>query len=282
MRPPRILGAGDNVVDRYLSLGLMYPGGNAVNVAVLAARYGATSAYLGRVGNDAAGQLVLESLRAERVSTARVQVYDGMNAYANIELRNTDRVFIGASKEGSLFSLSADDLEYAAGFDLVHTAYSADLIGSIPALADRALVSYDYGNRFTGPNEALLRHLFLATVSGSGRTAAEGQQLARALVEAGATYGLVTLGSEGAVLAKGSQVWRANPEPIAAVDTLGAGDSFVATLLVGLLSGDDEQDTLSRAAAHAALVCTYHGAFGHEAAISSEPIDSELITLREN
>jgi fructoselysine 6-kinase len=260
----------------------MYPGGNAVNVAVLAARYGARSAYLGRVGNDAAGQLVLDSLRAEGVSTARVQVYDGMNAYANIELRNTDRVFVGASKEDSLFTLSADDLDYAAGFDLVHTAYSADLVGDIPALAKRARVSYDYGNRFTEPNEELLRHLFLGTVSGGGRTAAEGEQLARALVEAGATYGLVTLGSDGAVLAKGSQVWCAGPEPVAAVDTLGAGDSFVATLLVGLLSGDDEQGTLSRAATHAALVCTYHGAFGHEAALPSEPIDSELIILGEN
>ena len=41
----------------------MYPGGNAVNVAVHARRNGATSAYLGAVGTDRAGQVVLAALR---------------------------------------------------------------------------------------------------------------------------------------------------------------------------------------------------------------------------
>ena len=36
----RLLGAGDNVADRYLHKAMQYPGGNALNVAVFAARLG--------------------------------------------------------------------------------------------------------------------------------------------------------------------------------------------------------------------------------------------------
>ena len=49
-------------LDRYVEAGYMYPGGNAVNVAVHARRNGATSAYLGAVGTDRAGQVVLAAL----------------------------------------------------------------------------------------------------------------------------------------------------------------------------------------------------------------------------
>ena len=49
----RIVGVGDNVLDRYIDQGLMYPGGNAVNVPVLALRFGAeAAAYVGTVGDD--------------------------------------------------------------------------------------------------------------------------------------------------------------------------------------------------------------------------------------
>ena len=67
---PSLLAVGDNVVDRYVEAGYMYPGGNAVNVAVHARRNGATSAYLGAVGTDRAGQVVLAALR-RRASTRR-------------------------------------------------------------------------------------------------------------------------------------------------------------------------------------------------------------------
>ena len=43
-----LLTLGDNVVDRYLERGVLYPGGNAVNVAVHGRRCGAGAAYIGR------------------------------------------------------------------------------------------------------------------------------------------------------------------------------------------------------------------------------------------
>ena len=75
----RILGIGDNTVDIYVDQGMEYPGGNAVNVAVLARRLGAETSYLGCLGRDALGDLVHECLVAEGVDVSRCRRIDGPN-----------------------------------------------------------------------------------------------------------------------------------------------------------------------------------------------------------
>lgn len=52
----------------------MFPGGNALNVAVFCKRYGVNkSSYLGIVENDAAAENVLNALRQEDVDIAKVR-----------------------------------------------------------------------------------------------------------------------------------------------------------------------------------------------------------------
>ena len=60
-----LIGVGDNTVDRYIDMGMMYPGGNAVNVSVFFKRMGGEASYLCWLGDDSRGRLVLDSLRAE-------------------------------------------------------------------------------------------------------------------------------------------------------------------------------------------------------------------------
>ena len=64
---PALLGIGDNVVDFYKDRGEFFPGGNALNVPVLAKRYGlARAGYIGLVGNDAEGAHVRAALERQR------------------------------------------------------------------------------------------------------------------------------------------------------------------------------------------------------------------------
>lgn len=67
----KIAGIGDNVIDRYMNMGIMFPGGNAVNVAAHAALLGAEAAYVGSIGADREGKILknaLESLGVEFIS----------------------------------------------------------------------------------------------------------------------------------------------------------------------------------------------------------------------
>ena len=76
--------------------------------------------------------------------------------------------------------------------------------------------------------------------------------------------------------ARGSWIWLDGqwdehcPEPIHAVDTVGAGDAFTAALIAGLLRGDSLSTLHKRASRIAAYVCTQRGA---------TPMLSESITM---
>lgn len=266
----RILCAGDNVVDRYVDDGVMYPGGNAVNVAVHAARSGADAAYMGVLGDDPAGRHVLACLTEEGVSTELVAVKHGANAHADVRIVNNDRVFIGTDKGVSLFTPTEAQLSAMGHFDVVHTAYTAALRPSIPEISRRALVSFDFGDH-TSPLEAddILPHLFLAAFSASHMTEDQALATARRLVDAGSRYVLVTRGGEGAHLVCTRGDWYQPSIPVEVVDSLGAGDSFLAELLRGLVDNESIPQALQIAARTAARVCTQHGAFGHVTPIGS-------------
>lgn len=45
----------------------MYPGGNALNVAVLSHKFGINSSYLGVLGNDKGGRHLLEVLKKKEL-----------------------------------------------------------------------------------------------------------------------------------------------------------------------------------------------------------------------
>lgn len=54
----RVVGVGDNFVDRYWDENTMYPGGNSVNFAVYARQQGAFSAYCGVLAEDREARLI--------------------------------------------------------------------------------------------------------------------------------------------------------------------------------------------------------------------------------
>ncbi|GAA3667481.1 PfkB family carbohydrate kinase [Microbacterium marinilacus] len=260
----RLLGVGDNVVDRYRALGRMFPGGNAVNVAVFASRLGADAAYLGVVGDDEAGQTVLQSLRQESVGTGLVTVTEGPNAYADVDVVGTDRVFLGSSKGVSVFEPTDEQFAAMEAFDVVHAGYAGSFLPHVPEMARRTRVSFDFGSRFGLETAApVLPHLYLAAFSSSHRSDRESTELAQAAVAGGATYALATRGENGAYLASERWLIHQEADRVQVVDTLGAGDAFIASVLVGLLAGRDRRSVLAAASAHAAQVCLAHGAFGY-------------------
>lgn len=260
----RLLGAGDNVVDRYRSLGRYFPGGNAVNVAVFAARLGARSAYLGVVGDDEPGRHILGSLRREGVDITGVRIAHGPTAHADIDLIGGDRVFLGSDRGVAMFTPDAEQLEVMVGYDAVHCGYASAMLDAVPVLARRTRVSFDFGHRWSvGSVVPHAAHLYLASLSAGHLEVAETVRAVEQVVAAGARHVLATRGAAGAFLGGPHGVTYAKAEPVAAVDTLGAGDAFIATVLVHLFAGDPPEAAMADAAHQAALVCTDYGAFGY-------------------
>ena len=260
----KVLGAGDNVFDRYATLRTQFPGGNAVNVAVFAARLGVPAAYFGRVGSDDLGSALRDYLQAEGVDVTMLRVVEGRTATADVDLVGNDRVFIRSDKGVALFEPSEADLQAMADFDVVHAGYAGSLRPHIHAMAARTLVSFDFGARYDfAETLQFARHLHLASYSAGDRTDEEARRMVVQAVDAGAKYALATRGAAGSVFASSDGVHTQPAHPVRVVDTLGAGDAFIACLLVGLLRGEDIRSTLPAAAANAAHACFEHGAFGY-------------------
>ncbi len=264
----RLLAVGDNVVDQYPQQGVMYPGGNAVNVAVHARRLGADAAYLGAVGTDHAGDVVLEALRAEGVDTGRSRVVDGPNAAAVVHVVDGNRVFVAGDVGVSVFRLTADDLRAASTYDVVHTGECSNLEEQLPLLrrATRQL-SFDFSER---PWDYVQQHAPHATVaiwSAPDGDMSRARRQVELLRELGPQTAVVTMGSGGALVLEESLIHQPAP-PGDVVDTLGAGDALIARLLVGLARHEDVGTVLGEATAYATRSCAEHGAFGHETTLT--------------
>ncbi|MDW6021526.1 PfkB family carbohydrate kinase [Mesorhizobium sp. BAC0120] len=279
-RAVRILAFGDNVVDCYRDKDLMFPGGNCVNHAVFAHRAGAETAYVGAVCDDDAGRLIRQALIEEGVDVSSLRIEPGQTAYCVIETQDGERMFVGAHLGVSIIAPSAKDLARLPDFDAIHTGRSSHVDAWLPRFARATKVSYDLATVHDPARIAQVApHCFLIAFSGGGTSRDEALALGRRAHAAGASWSLVTRGVEGALLIGEAGVFEATASPVKAVDTLGAGDTFIATVLVGLLHRDQPNAILARAAAAAADTCLTSGAFGHPAPMSVDL--SNMMTLDE-
>ncbi|MEV0979364.1 PfkB family carbohydrate kinase [Streptomyces sp. NPDC049915] len=267
----RICGVGDNVVDRYPQRGLMYPGGNALNVAVHAARLGAGAAYLGVTGNDTAGAHIRAALAAEGLCLDRLRTADGPNAYATVYVEDDgNRTFGDCDATVSRFTPDAADLAWLRGFDLLHTGDCSHLEEELPRLAAACPVSFDFSDRPWAYAAPLLPYVHTAVFSRPDTDGKEALDLTGRAERAGVRLAVVTRGARGALIRYEGTAHHQDVVPVEATDTLGAGDSFLAALLVALHhEGRPLADAAARAAAYAAEVCTQPGAFGHPLAFEA-------------
>ncbi|MHC1782736.1 MAG: PfkB family carbohydrate kinase [Anaerolineaceae bacterium] len=263
----RILGVGDNTVDTYDHKRMKFPGGNAVNVAVLAHRYGAAAAYLGYVGKDESGSLILNSLRQEGLDVSRCkELEDIPTAYSSVNVVDGDRIF-GKSDAGAsqYIRLTEDDLTYIRTFDLVHTSVYSFLEGQLAELkAASRLLSFDLSQRCDPEYlQVVLPHCDITFLSLSAITNKERDRLMHEMLSYGPKLVVMTRGKEGSWVFDGSTLYHHDILPVETVDSLGAGDAFAARFLVETARGVSIPAAMELAAQSAAENCTHYGAYGY-------------------
>ncbi len=262
----KLIGVGDNVLDHYTDQGLMYPGGNAVNVAVYAKKMGLETAYLGSVGKDAPGKWLVDALSKEGVDVSYVKELEGKTNICHVALVEGDRTFVGSDRGVSdELYLTEEDFAFLSTFDLVHSSIYSRLENQLEELSKAAArLTFDFSNDSDAPyRKDVLPWVTAAFFSGSDMSEGEIEELFLECREAGVELCLVTRGSQGAILEyKGIRYYQ-GITPIEVVDTLGAGDGFIAALLVALYAHRlDPQTSMKKASEFAAKVCTDYGAFG--------------------
>jgi sugar/nucleoside kinase (ribokinase family) len=273
----KIIGVGDNVVDLYLHKNIMYPGGNAVNVAVYAGILGAEPAYLGIYGTDRAGGHIREVLRQKGIDQSRCRIVEGENGFSAVDLIDGDRTYVGGNDGGvsktSPLRFDADDLQYLAHYDLIHTSCYSHIVPELPKLRSAGpLISFDFSNRFTKEyGEQVCPYIDFALISCGSMPDDEISEVIETAHSAGCKTVLASMGRRGARLSAGGESYDQPAGKEKAIDTLGAGDAFFTGFIVSYLEADVSgktgnpeiiRESLRKAAEFATKICMWDGAFG--------------------
>ncbi|MFF0306957.1 PfkB family carbohydrate kinase [Streptosporangium sp. NPDC004379] len=281
----RVLGFGDNIVDRFVDRGVDYPGGNSVNVAVYARRLGLDAAYLGVFGDDDLGLFLREAIAAQGIAVDRCVVRAGESGVSTLRVDDGDRVFLGWNGGGVTVReplvLDEELLGYVSGFGLVHSSVYSGSEDELPKLAGLGpLVSFDLSSEeeFRSPAylDRVCPHADLVLLSCSHLDEAATRDLLADAVRRGARLALGTRGVDGAIACDGDVTVAAPAHPVTdpgrIVDTMGCGDAFLAGFAVSLLRGGwsagvrPRHDMIERAlrdgAEAACEQCLVEGAFG--------------------
>ena len=266
-----LLCIGDNVVDLYLDRGVFFPGGNALNVAVLTRRFGLGDVvYMGIVGNDREGDHVRACMLAEGLSTAHLRRVEGPNGKAQVTHdAQGDRVFVASNRGGIrrklMLRMDEDDLALIATKGHAHSSCFSYLEPELPRIRAAARgVSFDFSTLHDPAYLAqVCPHVTTAFLSGADLDDAAVSDLIKRVLGLGPQTVCVTRGDRGAIWARGQSRIDKAVVPANVVDTMGAGDAFIAGYLVARLRGDTPKEVLQYAAFCAAKACGWEGAWGY-------------------
>ena len=265
----KVLGIGDNVVDKYVHIQTMYPGGNAVNFSVFAKKLGVKAAFLGTFGDDKEAEHVEGVLKELEIDLSHCRHFSGENGCARVTLENGDRVFLGSNAGGvtreNPFQLTEVDIEYIKGFSIMHTglySHTGHILEELSTLG--VPLSFDFSDDFQQEeidrNISYVDHAFFSC---SHLSHEETEQFLKANRKKDGQILVATRGSDPAIAFDGKEYYYQAPDYVKAVDTMGAGDSFITAFLLHFLKSNDIAAAMMEAAAFAAKSCLVEGSFGY-------------------
>jgi len=244
------------------------------NLAIALSRLGISAGWVGLLGDDEPGQLVLDRIRGEGVDTSRVRRLGDhpTGLYLRERIGPATRVYYyRKGSAASTLAPGAFDPEYLEGAEFLH------LTGITPALSatcrDFVLwaareggtrVSFDvnYRSKLWGPEKASsfveellpdLDLLFFGDDEARALWGRDDESLVRELAASGPREVVLKRGEEGSLALIDGRIITQLAFPVEEVDPVGAGDAFDAGYLAGHLWGMDPEERLRVANAMGAM-----------------------------
>lgn len=262
--------------------GQLCPGGKAGNQAVQAARYGAQTFFVGRVGQDIFGYRLRQALADAGVDTTYLTVDDGAVTGFSPVLTGADGEYTSIIMPGASGKVGPAEIEAASEafarsavlllqgeITFSVSARAAELARSLerqvifnasPAPADPAAIPDALWSAVTillvnGTEAERLSGLTVADVPGAITASRTLRQ------RLGMPAVIVTLGGDGVVVLDEQGPRHVPAWPVSVVETIGAGDAFAGVLASEVASGSSLDEALPAALAAGALAVTRPGAY---------------------
>ena len=271
-----------------------YPGGAPANVAVAASRLGASTGFIGKVGNDAFGRSLADTLKKDNVDIKGLYYDDEQPttmAIVSVDASG-ERDFSFYRKPGADTQLTVEEAVEALA-DLPKILHVGSLsmttspgkeacVEAVKYAKDNgSVISYDPNYRAAlwdseehaiEMMKVLLPYADILKVSDEEMVMLTGtddfEDGSRALAEYGCGLVMVTLGADGVFVRMGSHTATVPGFSVEVADTNGAGDTFLGAMLMQIAKGVNGAedvwkqllDMVRYANKAASLTCSRHGA----------------------
>jgi fructokinase len=281
-KTPVIAGIGEilwDVLDNSEELG-----GAPVNFAYHAGALGAESYAISTVGDDKRGKAALGTLQKRQMSINHITVLEG--ATTGYVLAEVDEMGVASytfpdNVAWDRLSIRETTRDLAARLDAVcfgTLAQRSDIsrktvMAYLESVADSTLKVFDVNLRQHFYTESIIRSSLEAAnvvklnddeivhiAEMENLTGTEEAQLKTLVERYGLELAVLTCGGRGSLLVSASEISRHAGCKADIVDTIGAGDSFTATVILGLLKGCTLDTINEEANRVAAFVCSQKGA----------------------
>ncbi|NJD03542.1 MAG: carbohydrate kinase family protein [Ruminiclostridium sp.] len=236
----------------------LFTGGCAVNTAIDMARMGLNIAIIGKIGNDGFGKFLSGTLKDEKVDIKGLVAADGSNTSASLVTvdSNGERSFmhcVGANGEFSVNDINYDVIRdskivFVAGTMLMPTFDGEQCAGFLKKAKEMGKytvldTAWDSRGRWMKVLKPCMEYidLFIPSIEEAEQLSGKNdpEEIADVFLSMGVRTAVIKMGKKGCFIKDSNGEKHTIPtySKIKAVDTTGAGDSFVAGFLTGMTKG---------------------------------------------
>lgn len=256
-------GGGKSFAEDYKAA----PGGPAAAAGIAVAGLGHAAAFIGRLGNDQAGQDVVRYLTARKVDTSQIRLIENQTSQVS-------SVIIDQTGERQIINYSSSTLNSDPSWIPEDVIKSSDFLltdvrwpeGSehalklarkhnVPSLLDADIAPVDISHLVDLATYTVFSERGLETVSGIKNIT----EALKKIAESTKTWPAVTSGEQGSFWLEKGQLQNCPAEAIEAVDTCGAGDVFHGAFAVAMAEKMEIREAMRFAGTTAALKCLSFG-----------------------
>jgi ribokinase len=253
------------------------PGGKGANQAVAAARLGARTRMVGRVGDDAFGQTLIQALHKVQVNTDSVVIDPTAPtgvATIVVDQKGNNQIVVVPGSNGQVDDTDVERLraqfqpgdwlllQFEIPLGAVVAAATAARAQGVKVMVDPAPARSDWPPDFLSTIDVITPNQTEASqlVGWPVNSLDTARQAAQTLVKQGVAVAIVKLGEQGVVVASQDGWFHQPAIPVAVVDTVAAGDAFNGGLAVALGEGQSLPDACAFACRVAACSVMVQGA----------------------
>lgn len=244
----KAIAMADNCIDVYYKMDCYYLTGNSIDFALNYKDLGGDITEMTILGNDVFAMALEECLKEREIPLRVLKKTDKPTGMATMDIVDGDKKhlhFEGNAMED--IELSHEDLEFVKGFDIVYAERWAKVDRYIKELKQPGQIwVYDFSKRLEQEsNDKILPYLDYAFFSYDK----DDDYIRDFMVktkEKGTSVVIAMLGEYGSLAYDGVQFYELDAEKVEVVNTVGAGDSYIAAFTYGVSLGESIPECMAR------------------------------------